>query len=99
MRPYVWELNNLLYIPFSVEILVFEILFLLFIFFRKKNIQIPPLIYFCFFFSLTMFLIIGYTIPIIGAIVRYRSIYFIFLLTPIVCYTDWKKIGDFIRLK
>jgi hypothetical protein len=92
MRPYIWEMNNPLYIPFIVEIVLFEILFILFIFFRKKNANVHPLIYFCIFFSVTMFLVTGYTIPIIGAIVRYRSIYFIFLVIPIVCYMDWKKL-------
>ena len=92
MRPYIWEMNNPLYIPFIVEIVLFEILFILFIFFRSKNANVHPLIYFCIFFSATMFLVIGYTIPIIGAIVRYRSIYFIFLVIPIVCYMDWKKL-------
>ncbi|HSV11942.1 MAG TPA: hypothetical protein VLI68_14300, partial [Hanamia sp.] len=72
------------------------ILFLIFLFFRKKNISINPLIYFGIFFSLTMLLITGYTVPIIGAIVRYRSIYLIFLLIPVVCYTDWKRVGRLI---
>ena len=76
MRPYLTEHLNFLYIPAGLEIFLYEILFLLLIFFRKKNIHISPLIYFSCFFSISMFLVIGYTIPIIGAIVRYRSIYF-----------------------
>ncbi len=92
MRPYAWEFDNLLYIPFIIEIILIELLFLVFIFFRKKNIVVHPLMYFCGFFSLSMLLVIGYTVPIIGAIVRYRSIYFIFILIPIVSYTDWKKL-------
>ena len=91
MRPYVTEHRTILYIPLSIEILFYEILFLIFIFFRQKNVEIKPIIYFSIFFSLTMFLVIGYTIPIIGAIVRYRSIYFPFLLIPVICYTDWKR--------
>ena len=92
MRPYAWEFDNLLYIPFIIEIILIELLFLVFIFFRRKNIVVHPLMYFCGFFSLSMLLVIGYTVPIIGAIVRYRSIYFIFILIPIVSYTDWKKL-------
>lgn len=91
MRPYVTEHINFLYIPASLEIVLYEILFLLFIFFRKKNIEIIPLVYFSVFFSISMFLIIGYTIPIIGAIVRYRSIYLPLLFIPIMCNIDWKK--------
>jgi hypothetical protein len=45
-----------------------------------------------------MFLIIGYTIPILGAIVRYRSIYFPFLLVPIICLTNWKQLKYFLHI-
>jgi hypothetical protein len=92
MRPYLWKINSFQYVPFALEIFFIEILFLLLIFYHKKKIVIDPIIYGCIFFSVTMLLIIGYTVPIIGAIVRYRSIYFIFLLIPIVCYIDWKRI-------
>lgn len=98
MRPYLTEKLNFLYTPVAIEILVYEILFLLFIFFINKN-KLTPFIYFCFFFSISMFLIIGYTIPIIGAIVRYRSIYFPFLLIPIICLTDWQQIKHGFHIK
>lgn len=97
MRPYLTEYDNFFYIPLSLEIFFYEILFLLFIFFRKKNIGLNPFICFCIFFTVTMFLVIGYTIPIIGSIVRYRSIYFAFIITPIICYTDWKKIKSYLK--
>lgn len=91
MRPYLTEKFTLLYFPVAIEIFVYEILFLCFVLFRK-NEQARPFVYFCFFFSISMFLLIGYTIPIIGAIARYRSIYFPFLLIPIICGTNWPKI-------
>lgn len=99
LRPYLSKITNFEYLPFALEIFIFEILFLLFIFFRKKNIKINPLIYAGVFFSLSMLLITGYIVPIIGAIVRYRSIYFIFLLIPITCYIDWKRISVNFNLK
>lgn len=92
MRPYLTEHVNFLYVVAGCEVLLYEILFLFLIFFRKKNIAISPVIYFSCFFSISMFLVIGYTIPIIGAIVRYRSIYFSLILIPVVCYTDWNKL-------
>ncbi len=99
MRPYLIEEGKKFYIPFALEILLFEILFLLFLLFPKKQpSSVPPLIYFSLFFSLTNFLIIGYTIPILGAFVRYRSIYFLFLMLPILVYTDWGKIQIKLRL-
>ena len=98
MRPYLTEHRNFFYIPAAVEILLYEVLFVLFIFFRRKNIQPPPLVYFSCFVGLTMFLVIGYTIPIIGAIVRYRSIYFTWVLIPVACYTDWGKLKKYFHI-
>ena len=92
MRPYLSRIGNLSYAPFALEIFLIEILLLLFIFFHKKKQKVDPLIYFCLFFSMSMLMVIGYTVPIVGAFVRYRSIYFVFLLIPVVCYTDWERI-------
>jgi hypothetical protein len=99
MRPYFTEIESFVYLPFAIEIFLFEILFLLFIFFRKKESITDPLIYFCVFFSVTMFLVIGYTIPIIGAIVRYRSIYFILLMIPIMCGINWNSLKYILHKK
>jgi len=92
MRPYLTEKFTVRYIPPAIEIFIYQILFFLFLLFRKPNINPDPFIYFCIFFSLTMMLMIGYTIPIIGAIARYRSIYFPFLIIPLLCYIDWQKV-------
>ena len=100
MRPYLTEKFTWPFIPASLEIFLYEMTFLLFLFFRKRdNINIAPFIYFCVFFSLSMFLMIGYTIPIIGALVRYRSIYFPLLITPMICMINWQKIKKFIHIK
>ncbi len=99
MRPYLTEKFNLLYIPIAIEIFIYEGLLILFLLFRLKNKKHPPFIYFGIFFSLSMFLMIGYTVPIIGAIVRYRSIYFPLLLIPIICYTNWIKLKDLLHIK
>lgn len=98
MRPYLTEKFTLLYIPAAVEILIYEVLLVIFLLFRS-NEKPNAFIYFCIFFSLSMFLMIGYTIPIIGAIVRYRSIYFPFLIIPIIYYTDWGRLKRFIQVK
>jgi len=91
MRPYLLKIINWQFLPFAFEIFLIEILFLFFIFYHKKKIVVNPLIYFCLFLSMGMMFEIGYTVPIIGSIVRYRSIYLIFLLIPILCYIDWQK--------
>ncbi|MDB5222907.1 MAG: hypothetical protein JWN83_1574 [Chitinophagaceae bacterium] len=98
MRPYLTEKFTLPYIPAAIEIFIYQGLFFLFLLFRSKN-RSGPFIYFSVFFGLSMFLMIGYTIPIIGAIVRYRSIYFPFLIIPIVCSTDWGKVKRLLHFK
>ncbi len=97
MRPYLTEKFNFLYTPIAIEIFIYEVFLILFIFFKKKA-QLSPFIYFCFFFSISMFLIIGYTIPILGAIVRYRSIYFPFLLIPVICLIDWQRLKRIVHI-
>lgn len=97
-RPYLTKINNYQYLPFALEILLFEILFLIFIFYHRKIFPVNPVIYFCIFFSLSMFLVTGYTVPIIGAIVRYRSIYFIFLLLPVLGYINWEKLSKVLKI-
>ena len=92
MRPYITEAVNFVYLPFAIEIIIIEILFILLLFFMRKKRTVDPIIYFCIFFSLTMFLVTGYTVPVIGAIVRYRSIYLTFLLLTVLGYLDWNKI-------
>lgn len=98
MRPYLSRIGKLEFAPFALEIFIMEILFFLFVIFHKRDRLVNPVIYFSLFFSLTMLMMAGFTVPIIGAIVRYRSIYFIFLLIPIVSYIDWEKIHNLLRI-
>lgn len=99
MRPYLTEKFMLLYIPAAIEIFIYEILFCLFLFFRQTGQKPAAFTWFCIFFSVSMFLMIGYTIPIVGAIARYRSIYLPLFMIPILCYTDWEKAKNFIHFK
>ncbi|MGN6604627.1 MAG: hypothetical protein ACTHK8_19370 [Ginsengibacter sp.] len=92
MRPYLTTVKNPLYAPFAIEVFLLELLLVIFLFFHKKLSWKEPVIYFNIFFSLTILLMAGYIVPIIGAIVRYRSIYFVFLFIPIVCSIDWQRI-------
>jgi hypothetical protein len=92
MRPYLTEHNNFLYVPAAIEICLYEILFVVFLFFRIKSVTIAPFVYFSLYLSVPMCIVIGYTIPILGAIVRYRSIYLPFMVIPLTCYTDWRKL-------
>ena len=97
IRPYITEGYSLpLLFPFAIETFVYFFLFFLYIFCKKQSAAAPindkAFILNGIFFSLSLIMIIGYTIPITGAIIRYRSIYFPFLLSPILCLIDWKRL-------
>ena len=93
VRPYLFEFKMLSVNLTAIEILMHEFLILLFIFYRKrKSDQLHWFNVFGISLMLHLFLIIGYTIPNIGAIVRYRSIFWIFLITPVLCNIDEKRI-------
>ncbi len=96
LRPYLWEFSAPGVILTALEILAYQLSVLAFVFFRRKNPR-PLHIFNVFGLSLffNMMLIIGYTIPNVGAIVRYRSIFWIFLLTPLLCNTDWERMLRF----
>jgi hypothetical protein len=92
MRPYLSETAKSLYVPLALEILFYEALLLAYFIFPMKGAIRDSFIYFGIFFTLSMFLLVGYTIPILGAIVRYRSVYFPFIITPLACMININKI-------
>jgi len=98
-RPYLWEFPQLSVLLTAVELLIYQLLIIAFIFFRKKQANPPLFNIFGLAFFFNMMLIIGYTIPNIGAIVRYRSIFWIYLITPVICNIDWGKLNPFQKNK
>lgn len=99
MRPYITEINNPVQAPVALEIIALEVLFGLFIFFPERRYKVQPFIYFSVFFALSMFLLIGYTIPFLGAIARYRSIYLPLLVVPLACNTDWQALKSYFKYR
>jgi Predicted membrane protein (DUF2142) len=101
LRPYITELPSKSLLPINIELVFYQLFFILFIFFRRKKEEGENnhFILFGIFFTLTMFLFIGYIMPNLGSIVRYRSVYLPFLITPVVCNIDWAKIKHFIKIK
>jgi len=93
MRPYIWEsFSSPLVFP-ALEILCIQILLLLFIFYGNKGALFKtPFIYFSLFFSISILFFIGFIVPNLGAINRYRAIYLPFLLTPLCCVIPWKNL-------
>jgi hypothetical protein len=96
LRPYPSDVKHLLSLAAAVEIDIILVLVVLFLIFRRKEIRSRNFFYFCIFFSATLLLSVGYTVNFLGAIVRYRSIVFPFLLAPLVCLIDWQKINNIV---
>jgi hypothetical protein len=92
LRPYVWEAKGLLQVMTAAAIIVFWLLVLIAIIKKemhwKQAVQ-KPLLLFSLSLGITLYIFIGYTIPFPGAIVRYKAIPELLLLTiPVIC-TNW----------
>ena len=94
IRPYPSDVRHLLSLAAAAEINFLLLLVLVCLFFRKRKLSFSPFLLFCLFFSFSVLMMIGYTVDVLGAIVRYRSIVLTLLLIPVVAQTDWKRINQ-----
>ncbi len=86
LRPYLWEAFGSSVSMAALELFFYQVLIIFFLFYgRKKNWLAYNFNIFGLAFFINMMLIIGYTIPNIGAIVRYRGVFWLFILCPILC--------------
>jgi hypothetical protein len=100
LRPYPSDVRHLLSLAAAVETDLILLLFLLFLFFRRKSVgQERNLLYFCGFFSVTLLLAIGFSVNNLGAIVRYRSVILPLVVAVMAMQTDWKRLGKFFNGK
>lgn len=90
-RPYLSEAKSLFYWPAALEVVLFWILFVLMLFRPIKPFYLPNVVIFCWLVALIILVVIGYTVPYLGAIVRYKSLVLPFLFTPMIGLIDWKK--------
>ena len=96
LRPYPSDVRHLLSLAAASEIFILLVLFVVFLLIRKKGPGFTPFLLFCIFFSLSVLLMIGYTVNFLGAIVRYRSIVLPFLIIPMMVLIDWKRLGGYL---
>lgn len=93
VRPYIWEAKGALQLMTAVEIIVCWLLVITAMVKKEihwKKTLTSPLLLFSLSFGITLYIFIGFTIPFPGAIVRYKAIPELLLLTiPIIC-TDWR---------
>ncbi|OQP65332.1 hypothetical protein A3860_16830 [Niastella vici] len=92
LRPYIWEAKGALQLMTAAEIIVCWLLVLTAIIKKEMHWRQPlqkPVLVFCLGLGITLYIFIGYTVPFPGAIVRYKAIPELLLLTiPVIC-TNW----------
>ena len=95
-RPYIWDSYSIFYFAGALETLLLLIFILLTLFYAKSTrifTQLKsPIILFCIFYGVAAILIIGYSIPILGASVRYKTAFLPLLFTPLLCIFPFYKI-------
>lgn len=89
LRPHPNEIKSLAYIPAVIEVILLFFLLSISVIQLLKKIRLEPVVLFLLFFSISIMLLSGYTVPFTGAIVRYRSFVLPLLITPLLCITDF----------
>jgi hypothetical protein len=100
LRPFVWEAKGPLQLLTAVDIIAFWLLMLLFLAFPSvnlRNLYSHPLLLLLLFYSLSQILLIGFTVPFPGAIIRYKVIPQILLILYVGILVDWIKITNKLR--
>ncbi len=93
LRPFLWDYPGKLLMLLGVELLFYEILLIWMLLVQKPFAFPHRFICFGIFFTLPLLLFIGYIVPNAGSIVRYRSLYLPFIMTPILCSLNHWCIG------
>jgi hypothetical protein len=97
MEPFVWS-HGLFEKLFGLENLIVLVLTLLipFVFQKPKGTKLQ-LAVFCFVFFLLNYTLIGITVPIIGALIRYKIFGLLFYLIMLACLVDLNKIISIVK--
>lgn len=100
-RPFLWDAGPRLQVPFAVEnLVVFGGLLLLLL----SCCKVPRgrslwLALFCFTFSLLNYMVIGVSIPLMGAVVHYRVIAIPFLIVGLALFIDEERLRNLVKGK
>ncbi|RYY96986.1 MAG: hypothetical protein EOO11_12090 [Chitinophagaceae bacterium] len=89
LRPYPWDVYNVFILMSCVETYLLLGLFLYWVVRRSRPQPPEPALAFGLFFALSLFLMIGFTVNFLGAMVRYRSLVLPLLVTPMLCSLAW----------
>ena len=100
LRPYVTELKSPFHIMAFGEVLLIMLVFLLAVVSAGRQMlhqMAQPFYLFLIMVALSGLLLIGYTVPFPGAIVRYKALYIVFLLIPFIALLKRVKNKKFIN--
>ena len=92
LRPYIWESESILYVLPALELVGIYLILAAFLIYGPTRVRFMPSLSFGILVAFAMLLVLGFTVPILGALVRYRSLYIPFLLIPLMAGTDWRKL-------
>jgi hypothetical protein len=96
-RPWPTEIKSILFFPPLLEnLFIIGILILSWFYGKKVSAMQWKFVIFCLTFSIILFLIIGLTTPILGAIVRYKIPAIPFLMFAALMFFDGQKLPRFI---
>lgn len=94
-RPLIFIDNSIVYLPNILENMVIICLMIGVIFFRVNLNRFElSLVHFCFWFVMGIYVITGITVPILGAIVRYKVIAMPFLFAIMMILIDKRKVFE-----
>ncbi len=92
-RPHIFEIKSFMYVIPAIENLFVVLLFVLLIFFYKKNDSEKLLwLWFSVSFVMILFVLCGLTTPVLGALVRYKVPALPFLFIIFITFIDFNKI-------
>ena len=92
-RPLPWESNSIFALFASFENVVIILLIILAgLYSKKPTDEQKPYLYFSFYFVVLLALLIGLTVPVLGAIVRYKVPAMIFLVSFLLLCIDKEKL-------
>ena len=99
-RPTIVEIKNIFFAFTALEnTLLLVLIFLALFFFKKPNKVQLPYLYFGLYFTILLTILIGLTVPVLGAIVRYKIPFMPFTVTILLLSIDYSKIRKFIHKK
>ena len=98
-RPFFGDVSSPLLILSLFENLALILMIMLPVFFPLKGKKNMRIIYFCFFFSILLFILLGLTTPVLGALVRYRIPALPFFIIGLFMLTDTRRILSIFRKK